>query len=332
MISSVEEKLAFAEKNSLETEKKMLTYSKDYIAGMRDLLSQSQQKTDIDIRALKSIVEANVARIDNRLEDTLRIVEDSTNEVKAIHKQVQGQYTDLDTFIRENFDGIEEKLASNLAEINRSKEKIKKLSQTVKLLLNDNIQLIETKIAEGLKSTDFKFTKYIDDLNDNMRSLSSKMENLLMNQKENIEMMKKEYFEYNEMMKEKIEKKLKEVDVDNLYIDKKINERFDNLKDDQSDFKALVLEKNNERIEEMKKEFTDEYSELFKKLSESIENKLNIMKKDEAEKKRLSDIAGEGRLQGYIIESEKRIKKNLEERIDKLQQNVERLNIKLNAV
>jgi 3-methyladenine DNA glycosylase AlkC len=145
-------------------------------------------------------------------------------------------------------------------------------------------------------------------------------------------MMKKEYFEYNEMMKEKIEKKLKEIDIDSLYIDKKINERFDNVKDDHSDFKANIVENTNQRIEEMKAELSSEYKDLFKKLSESLESKITIMKKDDNEKKRLNDISAEGRVQGYIIESEKRIKKNLEERIDKIQQTVEKMNIKINAV
>jgi BMFP domain-containing protein YqiC len=180
MYQNIDEKLAFNEKNNLETEKKMLNYSKEYIGGIRELMSQSQQKTEIEIRALKSILEANIARLDGRLEETLKVVEDSTGEVKSIHKEVRNQYNDLDGFMRENFDGIENKLVNNSAEIERSKEKIKKLSQTIKLLLNDNVQLIESKIAESLKNTDFKFTKYIDDLNDNMRSLTAKVENLLM--------------------------------------------------------------------------------------------------------------------------------------------------------
>ena len=145
-------------------------------------------------------------------------------------------------------------------------------------------------------------------------------------------MMKKEYFEYNTMMKDKIEKKLKEIDIDNIYIDKKINERFESVKDDNKDFKKYVTEASNQRINEVKTELSDEYKSLLKKISESLDLKLNILKKDENEKKKNEDIAAEGRIQGYIIEAEKRIKKNLEERIDKIQQTVERMDIKLNSV
>ena len=145
-------------------------------------------------------------------------------------------------------------------------------------------------------------------------------------------MMKKEYFQYNEMMKEKIDQKLKEMDVDSLYIDKKINERFDTLREDQSDFKAFVLGNSNQRMEELKKDLSNEYKGLLRNLSDSLDNKINVMKKDDSEYKRVNDIAAEGRTQGYIIEAEKRIKKNLEERIDKIQQTVEKMNIKLNAV
>ena len=145
-------------------------------------------------------------------------------------------------------------------------------------------------------------------------------------------MMKKEYFEYNTMMKDKIEKKLKEIDIDNIYIDKKINERFESVKDDNKDFKKYVTEASNQRINEVKTELSDEYKSLLKKISESLDLKLNILKKDENEKKKNEEIAAEGRIQGYIIEAEKRIKKNLEERIDKIQQTVERMDIKLNAV
>ena len=145
-------------------------------------------------------------------------------------------------------------------------------------------------------------------------------------------MMKKEYFEYNTMMKDKIEKKLKEIDIDNIYIDKKINERFESVKDDNKDFKKYVTEASNQRINEVKTELSEEYKSLLKKISESLDLKLNILKKYENEKKKNEEIAAEGRIQGYIIEAEKRIKKNLEERIDKIQQTVERMDIKLNAV
>lgn len=145
-------------------------------------------------------------------------------------------------------------------------------------------------------------------------------------------MMKKEYFEYNEMMKDKIEKKLKEVDVDTLYIDKKISENMDKIKDDQKDFKQFLVENTNQRISEVKNDLSNEYKDLLKKLSDSLENKVTVMKKDEAEKKRIEDISAEGRIQGYIIEAERRIKKNLEDRIDKIQQTVEKINIKINVV
>jgi hypothetical protein len=151
------------------------------------------------------------------------------------------------------------------------------------------------------------------------------------NQKDSIEMMKKEYFESNELMKEKIEKKLKELDVDSLYIDKKISENFEKIKDDQKDFKQFITELSNQRISEVKIDLSNEYKELLKKMSDSLDNKVTVMKNDEIEKKRIDDISAEGRIQGYIIEAEKRIKKNLEERIDKIQQTVEKMNIKINA-
>ena len=145
-------------------------------------------------------------------------------------------------------------------------------------------------------------------------------------------MMKKEYFEYDSMMKDKIEKRLKEVDVDNLYIDKKINERFESLNDNNKDFKKYLIETSNQRINQIKSELSEEYKSLLKKISQSLDSKITILTKDETEKKKNDEIAAEGRIQGYIIEAEKRIKKNLEERIDKIQQNVERMDIKLNAV
>lgn len=145
-------------------------------------------------------------------------------------------------------------------------------------------------------------------------------------------MMKKEYFENNEMMKDKIEKKLKEMDFDNLYIDKKISENFEKIKDDHKDFKQFITEFSNQRISDVKLDLSNEYKELLKKLSDSLDNKVTILRNDEIEKKRIDDISAEGRIQGYIIEAEKRIKKNLEERIDKIQQTVEKMNIKLNTV
>ena len=145
-------------------------------------------------------------------------------------------------------------------------------------------------------------------------------------------MMKKEYFEYNEMMKEKIEKKIKEIDFDNLYIDKKVSEQFEKIKDDHKDFKQYITEFSNQRINEVKTDLSNEHKDLLKKMSDALENKMTVMKKDELEKKKIDDISAEGRIQGYIIEAEKRIKNNLEDRIDKIQQTVEKINIKINTV
>ena len=146
---------------------------------MRDLMTQNHQKSEIEIRALKSIVDANIARIDGRFDETLKVVNESTNDVKAIHNEVRNQYNDLDGFMRENFDGIENKLVLYNSEIEKSKEKITKLSQTIKLLINENVTLIDSKINEAIKNSDFKNLKYIEDLNENMRTLSTKIENLL---------------------------------------------------------------------------------------------------------------------------------------------------------
>ena len=46
-------------------------------------------------------------------------------------------------------------------------------------MLSDNVNLIESKVNEAIKSTDYKFTKYIEDLNENMRILTAKVENIL---------------------------------------------------------------------------------------------------------------------------------------------------------
>ena len=74
---------------------------------------------------------------------------------------------------------IENKLVLYNSEIEKSKEKITKLSQTIKLLINENVTLIDSKINEAIKNSDFKNLKYIEDLNENMRTLSTKIENLL---------------------------------------------------------------------------------------------------------------------------------------------------------
>lgn len=144
-------------------------------------------------------------------------------------------------------------------------------------------------------------------------------------------MLKKEYFEFNIMVSEKLEKKIKELSFDNLYVDKKIDEHFVSVKNDNSDFKKFLIETSNQRINGVKETLSEEYNNLFKKLSDSLDSKMNIIKKDDVESKSNNDIAAEGRVQGYIIEAEKRIKKNIEERVDKIQQTVEKINIKLNV-
>ena len=41
------------------------------------------------------------------------------------------------------------------------------------------MNLIESKVNEAIKNTDYKFTKYIEDLNENMKTLQAKVENIL---------------------------------------------------------------------------------------------------------------------------------------------------------
>jgi len=178
---------------------------------------------------------------------------------------------------------------------------------------------------------EFKYSKKFEDISDSVAVISSKLDNSLFNQKESIEVLKREIFEFKDLVENKLDKKIKEMSFDSLDIDKKIIEKYENIKNENNDFKKFFLESTNIRLSELKETITDDFSAQMKKLSNVFDDKIDLMKKDDKDSKIKNDIAAEGRIQGYIIESEKRIQKVLEERINNIQKDVEKLNIKVNV-
>ena len=79
----------------------------------------------------------------------------------------------------------------------------------------------------------------------------------------------------------------------------------------------------------MKKQISEEQKSLVENINDKLELKINLLKKDVLNKKNDDDTIKEGELQKYILDTEEKIKKNFDNRLNKIQGEMEQLSIKL---
>jgi hypothetical protein len=335
-----DERILNLEKNNLETEKKFINFNKDSIIIFQELISKHNQKYEIEFKSIKSILENGFIKLDSKYEDKLKTIDSEIFNLKNNYTETKNAMSSLDSYFKENFDSLDNKLIVLEKESDQLKNKHSVVSETLSKFMSENPKLFEEKIEEKLNILENKISKNFTELNTNFQiqildkkkeilDLSEKLENLNKNVSSLI-IFKNDKLKQLEINENSVNSNTMISPVDILILERKIDDKILKAKEEIYDFEKKVVEMLKTNLDGVKNNLDEDYRSLVNTISDKLEMKMKVLEKEIFDKKKEDDVIIEGRIQEYIVESEERIKKIYEQRISKIQGDVEKLEMKYN--
>jgi hypothetical protein len=143
-----EEKFKKAEKIMLETENNIITVNKDFMTTVNELISKNNEKYEMELRAIRSIIEAGLTKANMKLENEIKTNEQNLIQVKSDMFEQKTQITEIDNFIKDTIQNMEKKF-ENAKQTNQDYfTKFDLLSNTLDKYMKENLSLINAKCEE----------------------------------------------------------------------------------------------------------------------------------------------------------------------------------------
>ena len=326
------------EKTQLETEKNLISLNKDYITSFNELINKHNEKYNYELKSIRSLIEAGLTKVDTKMEKDLKVYEENLTILKSNILEQKTNIANLDTFIRDSLNEIENKMEVSKGTNSDYFNKFDLLSTSFKQFMEESLNIINTKNKE----TQDNLKKLLED---EIKKINDKI-NL------NYEQYDKHFNDIDEKLKDISGQiitigKLGKLDLKNF----ENGENSDNLNGNKifirefvksvydEDIKALkatfdgyekeLLNNMNNKIEESKTKFALDQTENMKKIEEMFGKKV-----DETYEKIMNDIKNkddimDGKVQEYIVESELRVTKKYDENIKKIEEDLESLTLKV---
>jgi len=312
-LRNFDEKMSLMEKNNLETERKTINFSKDYITGMKDLMTQNNQKTDIELQALKSLIDTNVNKIEIKVDEERKKNQNLIVEMKSLGLEKENKTNELESWIKENFETIDNKAQANSNELKNLQELTDKLTTTIKALLEEKSADSDKKSGAGsggrgnkdagssVPAEFIQIKKEFADIRNEIVQFTDTVTKKLIDEKERFDLFKKEFTTLEKALEDKI--KLEFDEQNEKLEDQKTSllERLKVIKVENEDFRKKQIGGIDEQIEMANRKVREEQNELFDRLTKSIEDKVNILHRDLNKDKKEENIIIGGQLQGYFI-------------------------------
>jgi len=310
-LRNFDEKMSLMEKNNLETEKKTINFSKDYITGMKDLMTQNNQKTDIELQALKSLIETNISKIDLKIDEERKKNQQLIVEIKSLGLEKENSIGEFETWVKENFVTIENKTQAATNYLKLLQDKNEKITITLKALLEEKSEggeggdrnIINSKKASDKVSNLPEFSQIkreFADLKVEFKVFTDLIDKKLIDEKERFDLFKSEFLILEKTLEDKVKSEL--ADQDGKLEDIKINliEKLKVVKTENEDFRKKLTNGIDGQIEMANRKLNEEYHEIISDLSKKLEDKISILHRDLDRDKKEIDIIFGGQLQGYI--------------------------------
>ena len=98
------------EKNQLETEKNLISLNKDYIQSFNELINKNNEKYNYELKSIRSLIESGLTKVDIKMEKDLKTYEENLTILKSNILEQKTNIANLDTFIKESINEIENKM------------------------------------------------------------------------------------------------------------------------------------------------------------------------------------------------------------------------------
>ena len=331
-----DEQISNLEKNQLINEDNMMKLNKEFVQSLNDLINKSNQKHDIEMKTIRSLIEASVQKNQKNLEtmindekEKISIIENNLNEYTV-------NFNNLDKYTRKSILGIEEKYEIFKDENNNYKTKLELISDTLHKYMNENINVINQKIInaennlssllneenkknlEKIKNISDFSDKNIKDINEKINDLSHQVLNLAENKNKNV----------NDNLI------LNDANNPNVIVIKEMvyntcDELLRPVKMNFNDFNQELKNELNEKIENSKKLYSLEQINSMKKIEDMIQKKINLVKNDLENDINITKNMLDGTISTYMVESELHIKEKYDKEISEIKKEIEQLNTKI---
>ena len=306
-----EEKFQIMEKNLLETEKNLVNMNKDYVKSFQGIINKQKEGNELELQNLKNMIELG-------LKNNQNIYDKDIDEMKKLMTEVKGDVNDnkrvvekLEGFVNENVKIMKEFRISGDQSILDFSNKIKKLEQDTIKQYEDTKKKMKKDMEESIQKFGERIEKYENNINDLIVSKMHPYENHIKDLKEQDSQLQKMI----ENKYEQIKSETNAIGIKNMKLDEIYTNKFNNInKDLQENYKKLQeeIENNMSTLKTYIKKNMDEYS---LHVDNDLYKKFEVLSRDVKDNFEKAKFELDGKNQQYILESELRIKNELEEKI-----------------
>ena len=337
-----DDQISKLERNQLETEKNLISLNKDYIQSFNELINKNNEKYNYELKSIRSLIEAGLTKVDIKMEKDLKIYEENLTILKSNILEQKTNIANLDTYIKESINDIENKMELTKGTNNDYFSKFDLLSTSFKQFMEESLNIINTKTKELDDNLKKLLGEEINKIDEKIKINSQQNEKHFNDIDEKLVEMKEQLIIIVKAGKFDDFKNITKANVDDInlqnnpskilireFVQKVCDENISSLKITFNEYQQELLNNMNVKNEEAKGKFALEQKENIKKIEELFNKRLEEVKekikKEFKEKEEIKD----GKIQEYIVETELRITKKYDNIIKGIQEDLENLTIKI---
>lgn len=328
IIGQSEEKLNIVQKSSLEMEKKILDHSKDYITTFNELIAQNNQNFEAEIRSLKNLFTNNLTKSDKKTEENVMKLDLQFKGLSDFMEKNRSSISNLEKFCGEKINLHEKSIKNNESVLESLQKSGKNLSKDIEnvnseinKIVNKRFNLLTDEVKENVKS-------HLSEINENYSEMKNDHLGIMNENKDKIEIFTNRFNNLINEINQKIERKLKDIDLEDINFDSKINERFGRVKEENEEYKKKLILIVNNYIDDANEKFNFKQEHLIEDISNKVENKIEYLKKELQDDFKDDFTIKEGNLHKSIFQNEEKLYKLIEEKIVTIQNQIDNLSDK----
>jgi hypothetical protein len=314
VIARNEEKLAMLEKASLETEQKIINYSKDYVTTFQELTNQYHQKFSTEIKCIQTVMQTSLNNLDEKIDGNRKVIDDSILDMSRHMSEFRNNLENIETTLKDAFENYDNKREAVVEKLNMLEDRTCKTSSTLESFMKENITVIDKKVELVRNELEAKISpKFVEFLKE-INILNEKFDRIYDDNKDLIVIINNKFKDLDSTLIDNFNKKLKELELEGVIIEKKLDDKITDIKSEFTEYEKKIILLMNLHIDTFKSKINDEQKGLVDEISSKLERKIEVLKRDLEKNRRDETSILDGRLQSYVIESEKRIMKTIEQR------------------
>lgn len=332
IFSKNDEKFQKLEKSQLETEKNLIFLNKDYMSTFNDLITKHNEKYDIELKSIRSIIEAGLTKVDIKLDKDNKIYEENLSTMKSNILEQKAHIDEVENFVKETINTIENKLELSKGSNEDYFTKFDLLSTTFTKYMKENIDLINSKTKEVSDSCSKKLIESLNELNTQIKIQNEETTKHFVDIEEKIQDLSNNTLKKPQKVEDKVDIVTStdpNIELIREYVNKLFNDKVTPLKESLDVFEGKLIGLMSEKVEEVKHKFGLDQKSSIEKINDVLEKKIEMIRKEIEEQHQNHKTLVDGRIQEYVLESENRIKNKYDENIKKIQDDLESLVVKI---